>query len=122
MNELKIKRVYLATEEEDGCRILIDRLWPRGLSKNGVEIDEWNKFVPPSVELRKWFDHKEENYAIFAEKYRAELEANPDAMLFVDHIADLLKSTNVTLLYGAKNLSCNHAIVLRDWINAHLKT
>lgn len=101
-NELKIKRVYLTPEEGDGCRILIDRLWPRGIAKEKACIDEWNKAIAPSPELRKWFGHKEENYATFAEKYRSELDNNPEATPFANHIKVLLESSNVTLLYGQK--------------------
>ncbi|ATV54038.1 DUF488 family protein [Prevotella aurantiaca JCM 15754] len=115
-NELKIKRVYLTPEEGDGYRILIDRLWPRGIAKEKACIDEWNKAITPSSELRKWFGHKEENYATFAEKYRSELDNNPEAMPFANHIKALLESSNVTLLYGAKSENCNHAIILRDWL------
>ncbi|ATV38614.1 DUF488 domain-containing protein [Prevotella intermedia] len=115
-NELKIKRVYLTPEEGDGYRILIDRLWPRGIAKEKACIDEWNKAIAPSSELRKWFGHKEENYATFAEKYRSELDNNPEAMPFTNHIKALLESSNVTLLYGAKSENCNHAIILRDWL------
>ena len=115
-NELKIKRVYLTPEEGDGYRILIDRLWPRGIAKEKACIDEWNKAITPSSELHKWFGHKEENYATFAEKYRSELDNNPEAMPFTNHIKELLESSNVTLLYGAKSENCNRAIILRDWL------
>ena len=115
-NELKIKRVYLTPEEGDGYRILIDRLWPRGIAKEKACIDEWNKAIAPSSELRKWFGHKEENYATFTEKYRSELDNNPEATPFANHTKALLESSNVTLLYGAKSENCNHAIILRDWL------
>ncbi|MCK6143125.1 DUF488 domain-containing protein [Prevotella intermedia] len=115
-NELKIKRIYLTPEDDDGYRILIDRLWPRGIAKEEACIDEWNKAITPSPELRKWFGHKEENYATFAEKYRSELDNNPEAIPFANHIKALLESNNVTLLYGAKSENCNHAIILKDWL------
>lgn len=116
MNDLKIKRIYLPPTAGDGYRILIDRLWPRGIAKDKACIDEWNKAVTPSPELRKWFGHKDENYAAFAEKYRAELDNNPEAIPFANHIKTLLQSNDVTLLYGAKSEICNHAIILRDWL------
>lgn len=119
MNDLKIKRVYDPAEPQDGCRILIDRLWPRGVSKERACIDEWNKAVTPTTELRRWFGHKEENYAEFADKYRAELDRNPDAEPFAKHVGELLRQGNVSLLYGAKSPTCNHAIILRDWILRH---
>lgn len=116
MNKLRIKRVYLPADEEDGYRILIDRLWPRGVSKEKAQIDEWCKDVTPTPDLRKWFGHKEENYTEFADKYRAELNGNPAAPEFAARCRELLKEGNVTLLYGAKSPTCNHAVILRDWI------
>lgn len=121
MNKLKIKRIYLPYDEEDGYRILIDRLWPRGISKTNAAIDEHCKNIAPSTEIRKTFGHKEENYKAFAENYRNELANNNDAMPFVEHCRELLEDDNVTLLYGAKSETCNHAIILRDWIMSKRK-
>lgn len=120
MSELKIKRVYLPAEEGDGCRILIDRLWPRGVSKEKAAVDEWNKDVTPTTELRKWFGHKEENFAEFGVKYRAELDGNAAALSFAQHVGELLKQGDVTLLYGAKSPTCNHALILKDWLLKHI--
>src|SRR5574344_967137 len=97
MNELKIKRIYLPYNEDDGFRILIDRLWPRGISKVNASINEHCKYIAPSTEIRKAFGHKEEEYKT------------------------LLNEDNVTLLYGAKNETCNHAIILHDWIMTQIK-
>ena len=119
MYQLKIKRIYLSPEEDDGYRILIDRLWPRGMAKSKACIDEWNKTVTPSPELRKWFGHKEEHYADFADRYCTELDQNPEAIPFARHVGNLLRDANVTLLYGAKSHTCNHAIILCDWILSH---
>lgn len=113
---LKTKRIYLPVEEDDGYRILIDRLWARGVSKAAANVDEWAKEVPPSSELRKWFGHKEENFEEFQHQYIAELDANPDAVRFANHCKELLADGNVTLLYGARSATCNHAVILRDWI------
>ena len=121
MNKLKIKRIYLPYDEEDGYRILIDRLWPRGISTANAVINEHCKYIAPSTEIRKAFGHKEENYKTFAENYRTELANNKDAMPFVEHCKELLIDDNVTLLYGAKSETCNHAIILKDWIMAQLK-
>ena len=118
MNELKIKRVYSPAEESDGYRILIDRLWPRGIKKEDACLDEWNKAVTPTTALRKWFGHKEENFEKFNTQYRAELDSNPEAPAFAGHVGQLLDKGNVTLLYGAKSPTCNHALILRDWILA----
>ena len=116
MNELRIKRAYLPAEPSDGYRILIDRLWPRGLSKEKIAIDEWAKAAAPSAELRKWFGHKEENLEEFARCYREELDANPAAIGFANHCGELLRESDVTLVYGARSATCNHAVILREWI------
>ncbi len=116
MNDLRIKRIYLSSEKEDGYRLLIDRLWPRGISKVKANLDEWDKTVAPSSELREWFGHEGEKFPEFEKKYRVELEHNQDAAQFAKHVKELLKTSNVTLLYGAKNETCNQAVVLKDWI------
>lgn len=119
MNELRIKRAYAEPEPHDGYRILIDRLWPRGISKDKAMIDEWAKTITPTAELRRWFGHKEENFAEFATRYREQLDQNSDAGLFAEHVAEILRQGNVTLVYGAKSPTCNHAIILRDWLLSH---
>ncbi|MBO1363800.1 DUF488 family protein [Prevotella sp. A2931] len=116
MRQLRIKRVYAPAEEEDGYRILTDKLWPRGMTKSRAAIDKWAKEITPTKSLRQWFGHKRENFPEFTDKYIAELNANPAAPAFAEECLDLLKNDNVTLLYGAKDEQCNHAIVLRDWI------
>ena len=115
---MKIKRAYTPAEESDGYRILVDRLWPRGISKEKAQIDLWLKSVAPSNELRKWFGHKAENFAAFTEKYRTELSTGTAAPAHTKTIAEhLAKGENVTLLYGAKDPQLNQAVVLRDWMN-----
>lgn len=121
MNELKIKRIYLPKEEDDGYRILIDRLWPRGISKTKAALDEHCTVIAPTAGIRKAFGHKEENYGVFADDYRNELNNNNDAIVFAEHCMKLLADDNVTLLYGAKSETCNHAIILRDWIMSQWK-
>jgi uncharacterized protein YeaO (DUF488 family) len=106
MRSVAIKRVYDRPADTDGTRILVDRLWPRGLSKAKAALDGWDKEVAPSPALRKWFDHRPERFAEFARRYRAELKHNPA-------IADLRAMTGkVTLLYGARDPKINHAVVL----------
>jgi uncharacterized protein YeaO (DUF488 family) len=106
MRSLAIKRVYERPAASDGSRILVDRLWPRGLSKAKAALDGWNRDVAPSPALRKWFDHRPERFAEFAKRYRAELKDNAA-------IADLRAITGkVTLLYGARDPKINHAVVL----------
>ena len=120
MNQLLIKRAYSAAGNTDGCRILIDRLWPRGLSKDKAAVDEWHREIAPTPDLRKWFGHKEENFSRFSEDYTRELDTNPAAPLFAQHIGELLKEGNVTLVFGAKSPVCNHAVILQRWILEHL--
>lgn len=106
MRSVVLKRVYERPAASDGSRILVDRLWPRGLSKAKAALDSWNKDVAPSPALRKWFDHRPERFAEFAKRYRAELKDNAA-------IADLRAITGkVTLLYGARDPKINHAVVL----------
>ena len=116
MYQLRIKRVYAAAEESDGFRILTDKLWPRGMTKDKAAIDEWAKEITPTNSLRQWFGHKRENFQAFTDQYIAELNANPAAPAFAKLCIELLQRHNVTLLYGAKDEECNHAIVLRNWI------
>ena len=106
MRSVAIKRVYDRPADTDGTRILVDRLWPRGLSKAKAALDGWDKDVAPSPALRKWFDHRPERFAEFQKRYRAELKDNPA-------VAGLRALTGkVTLLYGARDPEINHAAVL----------
>ena len=117
--KIQIKRIYEAAAADDGFRVLVDRLWPRGISKERAALDDWWKDIAPSPELRTWFGHKEERFAEFAEKYRAELStgtAAPTHMVTVNE--RLTAGENVTLLYGAKDPKINQALVLRDWMHA----
>lgn len=116
MNELRIKRAYLAAEEADGRRILVDRLWPRGLKKEKARIDEWQKDIPPTGELRKWFGHESERFPEFSRRYQAELDANPAAHDFAAAVSQWLEAGNVTLLYSAKDEAHNNAVVLKAWL------
>ena len=109
---IKIKRAYQPPEEEDGFRILVDRLWPRGVSKDKAKLDLWLKEVAPSNELRKWFGHDPEKRSEFQKRYSAELK---DKRIFLSKIKDLEKEKGtVTLIYSAKDEEHNDAVVLRD--------
>lgn len=111
---IKIKRAYKPPEESDGFRILIDRLWPRGVSKEKAKLDLWLKDVAPSNELRKWFSHDPSKWQEFQEKYRAELK-NKNQIL--NEIKDLEKDNEtLTLIYSAKDEEHNNAVVLKDVI------
>ena len=122
MKELRIKRIYEAIGEQDGYRVLTDRLWPRGIAKAKAAIDLWEKTVAPSTELREWFGHIPERFPEFTERYLQELEDNSDATKFVELCQKQLEKNNVTLLYGAKDEVHNQAVVLQNFINQHLRT
>ncbi|MBK5210620.1 MAG: DUF488 domain-containing protein [Flavobacteriaceae bacterium] len=111
MDTIYIKRIYDEPSDKDGYRVLVDRLWPRGISKKDANLDEWNKEIAPSTELRKWFSHREAYFEEFEKRYRAELEAKQEEL---SRLKDLAKTNTVTLLYGAKNTKINQAVVLRN--------
>ena len=111
---LHIKRVYDEPAAEDGYRVLVDRLWPRGISKEKAALDLWLKDIAPSPGLRTWFDHKPERFAEFSHKYMDELEINQEAVQVLKKL--LSENSNVTLLYAAKNPVVNHAVVLQEFL------
>jgi uncharacterized protein YeaO (DUF488 family) len=106
----QIKRIYDPAEPTDGTRILVDRLWPRGIRKIDAQLDHWMKDVAPSPELRLWFDHKPDRFAEFRHRYKVELASNP----VVDEVRALGQHAVVTLLYAARDPEVNHAFVLRS--------
>lgn len=107
---MKIKRIYDSPSADDGLRILVDRLWPRGISKEKAHIDFWYKEIAPSNELRIWFGHKPQLFKEFTQRYTEELEnKKPD----LKEIKKLAKKEPITLLYAAKDEKINHAIVLK---------
>jgi uncharacterized protein YeaO (DUF488 family) len=110
--QVRTKRIYDAAEASDGRRILVDRLWPRGLSREQAAFDDWMKDVAPTTDLRKWFDHRPERWVEFQTRYRAELKDNPA----VETLRDRAKAGPVTLLYGSRNRDFNHAAVLADFL------
>ena len=113
-----IKRVYEAASPDDGERILVDRLWPRGLSKEKAAIDIWEKDVAPSAALRKWFGHDPDKFDDFRNKYRKELEDNQAIKRLEDMIHYLGKDKKVTLLFGAKDENHNQAAVLKEYLDS----
>ena len=111
----QIKRIYDEPAADDGARVLVDRLWPRGVSKEQAALDMWLKDAAPSPDLRVWFDHQSERFAEFSEKYREELAGNPA----VGELRALAAQHSVvTLLYAAKDPAVNHAIVLQEYLTA----
>jgi uncharacterized protein YeaO (DUF488 family) len=110
---MRIKRVYEDPQSDDGFRVLIDRLWPRGLSKERAAIDLWCKDVAPSTELRTWFGHRHDRFLEFTDRYRQELENNPA----VEELREVLAAQpTVTLLYAAREPMENHAVILMDYL------
>jgi uncharacterized protein YeaO (DUF488 family) len=112
---LSVKRVYESKEAGDGVRILVDRLWPRGLRSAEAGIDEWMKDVAPSDELRKWFAHDPEKWPEFKRKYTGEL-SEPSKATLLKRIAKLAANGNATLVYAAKDTEHNNARVLEELI------
>ncbi|HTN69255.1 MAG: DUF488 domain-containing protein [Bacteroidales bacterium] len=108
---IKIKRVYEKPQVDDGIRILVDRLWPRGLTKEKARIDLWLKDIAPSTQLRKWFSHDPAKWTGFRKRYLEELERNKEESLL---LREQLKKGNVTLVYAAKDEEHNEALVLKD--------
>ena len=113
--EIQCKRVYQAAGPDDGSRILVDRVWPRGMTKEQVQADRWLKDLAPSNALRKWFGHDRSNWEEFKRRYFVELDAHPEALAAL--LAEAEK-TRVTLLFSAHDAECNQAIALRDYLLA----
>lgn len=114
---LRIKRVYEPAEPRDGRRILVERLWPRGMKKEALGLDEWCKDVAPSTALRQWFGHRPERWPEFKQRYEQELDQNVVAW---KPILDAARKGNVTLLYSAHDVERNGAVVLRDYLMRRL--
>jgi|SRR5690606_14820814 len=110
MYKIKIKRIYEDASSGDGYRILVDRIWPRGVSKEEAKLDDWKKEIGPSNELRKWFGHVPDKFDEFAKRYTKELEAKKEDLIGIRKLA---KDRTVTLLYGAKDTEHNQAVVLQ---------
>src|SRR3984957_20088206 len=115
MASIQIKRIYEKPTLTDGMRILVDRLWPRGVSKNAAAIDLWSKEIAPTPELRTWFGHREDRFAEFKKRYLLELRSNP---VVPDLIADI-GGREATLLYAAHDETVNHAVVLVDYLQSY---
>lgn len=111
MFNIKIKRIYEPPDEEDGYRVLVDRLWPRGVTKAAAKLDEWNPMIAPSTDLRKWFNHQVDRFEEFKMKYKLELK---DAYSELERLHAVAQKQNLCLLYGTKNTEMNQAVVLKD--------
>jgi uncharacterized protein YeaO (DUF488 family) len=108
---VQLKRAYLPPAPDDGFRVLVDRLWPRGLTKADAALDLWLKDAAPSTELRRWFGHDPGRWAEFRQRYEAELAAMPGVLR---QLIEAAHGTTITLVYGARDETHNHALVLRD--------
>ena len=112
---IRIKRVYEEPDEADGRRVLVDRLWPRGLSKEKARVDVWEKGLAPSTELRRWYGHDPKKWLEFKIRYAAELEDNSAG---VDGFLAEFQSGTVTFLYGSKETRLNNAVALKEYIES----
>jgi uncharacterized protein YeaO (DUF488 family) len=111
--DVRVRRAYDEPSGEDGARVLVDRIWPRGLSKEKADFDEWCKAVAPSTALRRWYDHVPERFEEFSRRYRAELEEPERAEAF-DHLRDLARHGTLTLLTATRHADISEAVVLAD--------
>jgi uncharacterized protein YeaO (DUF488 family) len=111
--DIRIKRAYDPPDPEDGTRVLVDRVWPRGVRKESAALARWLKEIAPSTELRRWFGHEPDRWQEFRRRYRAELARNGDA---VAELRDLARHGRVTLVYGARDTEHNQAVVLADYL------
>lgn len=118
--EILLKRIYEPVAETDGYRVLVDRLWPRGIKKEAAQLSAWAKDITPSTEIRRLYHRGEMPFEGFSEAYLEELETGAAAAAFVRQCRELLRTQNVTLLYAAKNEQENHALVLREWLQREL--
>ncbi|MCX5659208.1 MAG: DUF488 domain-containing protein [Planctomycetota bacterium] len=110
---VKIKRIHESPVAHDGVRVLVDRLWPRGVSKEAARLDAWHKDIAPSTSLREWFGHDSARWEEFQRRYRRELVAQPAC---VEALRDLARGGTLTLLYAAKDEAHNNAVVLREFL------
>jgi len=114
---VKLKRAYEPPTRSDGKRVLVDRLWPRGVKKTDAKIDEWMKDIAPSSELRKWFGHEPERWPEFRRRYEAEVRRHPDQL---EHLRTLARDGTLTLVFSAHDEEHNDAVVLKELIlNRH---
>lgn len=118
---IKIRRVYEKDESVEEYRILIDRIWPRGVAKAKANLNHWAKEIAPTTELRKWFNHEPAKFPQFKLKYQEELEKNPSLEAFLQLVYKMTKEKDVIFLYAAKDEVYNHAIVLCEFTKDKLK-
>lgn len=110
---IRLKRAYDEIGADDGIRILVDRIWPRGVSKKDLQLDKWMKEIAPSDKLRQWFDHDPEKFEEFRRRYQQELDSNGER---VRQLAEIARNQDLTLVYGAKDREHNQAVVLKEYL------
>jgi len=115
--DILTKRVYQQSDPHDGSRILVDRVWPRGMTKEQVHADYWLKDVAPSADLRKWFDHDRSKWGAFKSRYFLELDAKQEA---IEWLFDASAKGRLTLLFSARETECNQAVALREYLLSRL--
>ena len=115
---IKLKRVYEAASRDDGVRILVERLWPRGIKKDALNLDTWLKNVAPSDGLRQWFGHDPKKWNGFRDRYFAELEANPQTW---ESVAKTARRGRVTLIYSSRDMEHNNAVALKDYLEDKMR-
>ena len=113
--EIKIKRAYESPSDDDGYRILVDRLWPRGISKGKAKVDFWPKELAPSTELRRWYGHDPEKWSEFKSRYFSELAGNPE---LVNELLNYVGNGTVTFVYSSKEQRLNNAIALKEYVES----
>jgi uncharacterized protein YeaO (DUF488 family) len=113
-----LKRAYDPPGNDDGCRLLVDRIWPRGVARDELKIDDWLKDLAPSTGLRKWFGHDPKKWETFKERYARELEQRPDAL---ERLVARAKAGRVTLVFGAKDTLHNNAVALKEQVERRLE-
>lgn len=116
---LKLKRAYAPVSRTDGTRLLVERLWPRGLSKAALHVDDWLKQAGPSTELRKWFSHDPEKWSRFRTRYFRELDSHPEAWR---PIVSAARHGTVTLVYSSRDEEHNNAVALMEYVRAKMRT
>ena len=115
---IQIKRIYDSTGDDDGLRVLVDRLWPRGVKKEEASVDVWAKELAPTTELRQWFDHDASKFSEFRSRYLKELDDKDD---FAQKLIEDANGRTLTLLFAARDRSCNHAVVLLDYLKGEIR-
>lgn len=118
---IKVKRVYDEVGKDDGKRVLVDKLWPRGIKKDEIKIDLWLKEVAPSTELRKWFSHDSTRWKEFCKRYKEELRMDEEKKIALSELTKIATREKLTLVYSAKDKEHNNAIVLKKLLEGLLK-